>query len=138
MDLAGFAGAIREIAGRCEASLAVDACRMGAREYLTALQEVTPVQSGALRSSEHIWRVSGSGASATADVGPDIIYDRFRNDGGTIRSKGPWPLRNRSTGQVFGRVVHQAGSHYMERSVGPGQAALSQACRVVADSMIEL
>jgi hypothetical protein len=27
-----------------------------------------------------------------------------------IRSHGPWPLRNRETGQVFGRVVHHPGT----------------------------
>jgi hypothetical protein len=27
-----------------------------------------------------------------------------------IRSHGPWPLRNRETGQVFGQVVHHPGT----------------------------
>lgn len=28
----------------------------------------------------------------------------------TIRSTGPWPLRNRETGQIFGRTVHHPGT----------------------------
>jgi hypothetical protein len=27
-----------------------------------------------------------------------------------IQSKGPWPLRNKNTGQVFGRIVHHPGN----------------------------
>ena len=82
--LAAFAGKLREVADRAEEYLAVDACRMGAREYLAVLQEETPVRSGALRGSERIWRVTGGGEQATAILGPNIIYDRFRNYGGTI------------------------------------------------------
>ena len=136
--LSEFAARLREIADRAESGLALEACRMGSREYLAVLQEETPVLSGDLRASEHVWSVSGGGEHAVAIAGPDIIYDRFRNDGGTIRSKGPWPLRNRATGQVFGRSVTQAGAHYMEKAEGPGRAALAQACKVTADEFFEL
>jgi hypothetical protein len=45
-----------------------------------------------------------------------------------IVSHGPWPLRNRETGQVFGRVVHHPGTPaqpfmrpavYMQRGLRP-------------------
>ena len=37
-----------------------------------------------------------------------------------IRSHGPWPLRNRATGQVFGPRVHHPGTaanNFVERAV---------------------
>jgi hypothetical protein len=137
--LAGFAAELRAVADRAEAELAVEACRMGAREYLAVLQEVTPVLTGALRASEHVWRVTGGGESASAILGPNIIYDRFRNYGGTITRKKPPPavLGNPSVG-FFGHSVTQAGSHYMERAQGPGAAALAVACKVTADEIITL
>lgn len=134
--LSEFAGKLREIADRAEADLAIDACRMGAREYLAVLQGNTPVLTGALRSSEHVWRVTGGGEHATAIAGPNIVYDRFRNDGGTIRVRRAKVLSDGVS--FFGKSVTQAGSHYMERSEGPGQAALTVACRVTAAEFFEL
>jgi hypothetical protein len=139
MDLAGFAAAVRGIAERCGEGLALESCRMGSREYLHVLQMETPVRTGALRSSEHVWSVSGGGAEAVALAGPDIIYDKFRNDGGTITRKLPPPhVLGKFPGPYFGHSVTQKGAHYMEKSRGPGQEALSRACKVVADEMIEL
>ena len=129
MNLAEFAAAARDLAARAEASLALDVCRAMADVALPQLQIVTPVLSGALRDSEHIDAVFGSGAFAGAVIAPHIIYAEFRNNGGTITSKGPWPLRNAGTGQVFGRHVTQAGSHYMER----GEAAARGPCHAVAE-----
>ena len=139
MDLAGFAARLREVADRAEASLAVDACRMGAREYLEVMREETPVLTGALRSSEHVYSVSGGGESATAIVGSDLIYAHFRNYGGTITRKLPPPhvLGNPEVG-FFGHSVTQAGSHYLERSEAPGRAVVAQACKVTADEIFEL
>jgi hypothetical protein len=134
--LGEFAARLRAVADRAEQSLALEACRMGAREYLAVLQEETPVRSGALRASEHIWTVAGGGSLATAALGPDIIYDRFRNDGGTITVKRAKVLSDGTS--FFGRSVTQAGSHYMERARGPGAAAVARACRVVAAEIIEL
>ena len=134
--LAAFAGKLREVADRAEESLAVDACRMGAREYLAVLQEETPVRSGALRGSERIWRVTGGGEQATAILGPNIIYDRFRNYGGTITVRRAKVLTDGVS--FFGKSVTQAGSHYMERAEGPGAAALAVACKVTAAEFFEL
>jgi hypothetical protein len=71
-------------------------------------------------------------------VGPDIIYDKFRNDGGTIHSKGPWPLRNRATRQVFGRSVTQVGSHYMERAEAEVEGTLQAAIGIILDGFLTL
>lgn len=55
-------------------------------------------------------------------IGPTVDYARYPNDGTRphiIRSHGPWPLRNRATGQVFGPVVHHPGNrgqHFVERA----------------------
>jgi hypothetical protein len=56
-------------------------------------------------------------------IGPTASYGGYVNDGTPphlIESTGPWPLRNRATGQVFGRVVHHPGTHavnFVERSL---------------------
>ena len=66
--------------------------------------------SGYLRNSITVRR-SGP---ALIEVGPTADYGRYVNEGTRphiIRSHGPWPLRNRATGQVFGQVVHHPGTH---------------------------
>lgn len=56
-------------------------------------------------------------------IGPTANYGKWVNNGTPphiIRSTGPWPLRNRATGQVFGPLVHHPGtkgSHFVERTV---------------------
>jgi hypothetical protein len=64
-------------------------------------------------------------ARPTADgwrIGPERAYGKYVNDGTVphiIRSHGPWPLRNRETGQVFGPVVHHPGNrgrHFIEEA----------------------
>jgi hypothetical protein len=55
-------------------------------------------------------------------IGPTFSYAPYVNDGTVphvITSHGPWPLRNRATGQVFGRMVHHPGTravHFVERT----------------------
>lgn len=138
MNFAEAAAAFREVAEHCEEGLARDCAKAGAKEYLAALFVTTPVLSGALRETEKVNFVAGDGAFAVANVGPDIIYDKFRNDGGTIHSKGPWPLRNRATGQVFGRQVTQAGSHYMERAVDESAGPMRASMKTILDEYITL
>lgn len=75
-------------------------------------------RSGNLRSSIRALRQP----DGEVIVGPTADYARYVNDGTVphvIHSHGPWPLRNRETGQVFGRVVHHpgtVGSHFIERT----------------------
>jgi hypothetical protein len=73
---------------------------------------VSPVgsdhDSGHLRSSVQAFR-QGDGII----IGPTADYARFVVEGTRphiIRSHGPWPLRNRATGQVFGPEVHHPGT----------------------------
>jgi hypothetical protein len=121
MDLSEFAGALRGLADRAESELALACIRPAAREALASLQMETPVRSGALRGSEVIRSVSGSGAFAEAIYGPDIIYDKFRNDGGTIDAKeglgrkGLRPHTLHWPGGGFPLHVTQHGAHYMEK-----------------------
>jgi hypothetical protein len=74
--------------------------------------------SGYLRSSIGKWP-GGPGEfiiGASADYAPYVNHDTVRH---IIRSHGPWPLRNRATGQVFGPVVHHPGtrgSYFVERT----------------------
>lgn len=136
MNLAEFAGAVRGVAARCDESLAVEAARRSAREALAILQMETPVRSGALRASERVWRVFGSGAEAEAVYGPNIIYDHFRNDGGTITVRRAKVLTDGSS--FFGRSVTQAGDHYMERGTEMARGPAEEICRIVADEMIRL
>jgi hypothetical protein len=72
--------------------------------------------SGYTRSSVRAFREP----DGAVIVGPTAPWSRFLNDGTpphVIRSTGPWPLRNRATGQVFGREVHHPGTrgaHFVE------------------------
>ena len=137
MNFAEAASRARAVTDRAQASLARDCARAGANEFLAELHVTTPVETGALRASERVWRVFGGGAQASAIVGPNIIYGAFRNYGGTIRSKGPWPLRNRATGQVFGRQVTQAGSHYMERAEKGAEGTMRAAMAAILSDYLE-
>lgn len=75
--------------------------------------------SGHLRQSIKRYRL-GDGSWI---IGPTADYAEYVNSGTVpheIRSHGPWPLRNRATGQVFGRIVHHPGTrgvHFVERAV---------------------
>jgi hypothetical protein len=65
--------------------------------------------SGYGRNSIRAFRLPDGGIV----VGPTAPYMRFVNEGTPpheIRSTGPWPLRNRATGQVFGPLVHHPGT----------------------------
>jgi hypothetical protein len=86
--------------------------------------------SGYLRNSIHADR---RGPTEIA-VGPYASYGRYVNDGTRphlIRSHGPWPLRNRATGQVFGPLVHHPGTrpvYFVQRAardLGGGASASS-------------
>jgi len=75
--------------------------------------------SGRLRESVRAFRQR----DGSVIIGPTADYARYVNDGTRphiIRSHGPWPLRNRVTGQIFGRIVHhpghQPGAHFIERT----------------------
>lgn len=138
MNFAEAAAAFRRVAEHCEESLALDAARAMADVALPQLQIVTPVLSGALRDSEHIDAVFGDGVRAQAVLAPHSIYGHYRNVGGPIDSKGPWPLRNRLTGQVFGRHVTQAGAHYMEKGEAAGRGPAHIAAARVAAFYITL
>lgn len=132
MDLAGFAAEVRALAVRAETGLARDCAGAAARELLAALEVTTPVRSGALRASERIFSVSGGGPVAVAVVGSDLIYAKFRNDGGTIRVKRAKVLTDGA--HFFGKQVTQHGSHYMERAEGEARGPIQAACAsIVAD-----
>jgi Bacteriophage HK97-gp10, putative tail-component len=136
VNLAEFAAAARAAAGRAEESLAVDCARVAAREYLAALHVTTPVQSGALRASERVFSVSGSGTEAAAVVGSELVYARFRNYGGTIRVKRARVLTDGT--RFFGREVHQHGSHYIEAAEGEAAGPIRAACQVKLDEFLRL
>ena len=136
MDLAGFAAAVRGVADRAEAELAMVACAEGSRDFLAVLRMVTPKRSGALMDSETVTGPTGSGAFAVAEVGPHIIYAKFRNDGGTISVRRARVLTDGVT--FFGRHVTQHGAHYMERAEAAGRGAVERACQTAADRFISL
>ena len=136
MNLAGFAAAVRGVAARCEADLARECAQVAAREYHAALEITTPVLTGALRESMHVISVTGGGAVAVAEVGSDLIYARFRNDGGTIRVKHARVLTDGT--RFFGKEVHQAGARYIEKAEAWAEGPIRAACQVKLDEMITL
>lgn len=137
MDLAGFAGAVRDLAARAEAELAGECARVAAREFLAALDVTTPVRSGELRRSMHTFSVSGGGAVAVAVVGSDLIYAKFRNDGGTIHVRRAKVLGTPAVG-FFGKSVTQAGAHYMEAAEADAAGLIAAACKIKLDEIIRL
>jgi hypothetical protein len=78
--------------------------------------------SGYLRNSVHARRV----APGEILIGSAVSYAAYVNEGTrphVIRSHGPWPLRNRATGQVFGPVVNHPGTpafHFIENAARDG------------------
>jgi len=74
--------------------------------------------SGFLRSSIRRFRMP----DGSIIVGPTADYAEYVNNGTPphgIDSTGPWPLRNRATGQVFGPHVNHPGTpatHFIERA----------------------
>lgn len=65
--------------------------------------------SGTLRNSIRAFRESDESIL----VGPTAPYAEYVEEDTrphVIRSTGPWPLRNRRTGQVFGPVVNHPGT----------------------------
>lgn len=137
MNLSGFAGALRGLAERAEAELAMECVRPAAREALASLQMETPVRSGALRGSEVIRSVTGSGSYAEAIYGPDIIYDKFRNDGGTITKHGPGSLGTPGAGW-FGHSVTQRGDQYMQRGEALARAGVETIIQTVVSDFLTL
>lgn len=129
MDLAGFAAEVRALATRAEAELAGECARTAAREFLAALDVTTPVRTGELRRSMHTVSVSGGGAVAVAIIGSDLIYAKFRNDGGTIHVKRARVLGTPAVG-FFGKQVTQAGSHYMERAAAEAEGPIRAMCQI--------
>ena len=136
--LSDWAAKVAEAAERIEDGLAVEVARAQARDFLATERVITPKRTGALMESETVDAVTGGGTHAVALVSPHIIYAHFRNFGGTITSKGPWPLRNRATGQVFGRQVTQAGSHYVERSEAAAEGRLQATAEMVLEEFLDI
>lgn len=136
MDLAGFAAEAKALAERAAADLAAECARVAAREFRAALDVTVPVESGDLRGSMHTMSVSGGGPVAVAVVGSDLIYARFRNDGGTIRVKRAKVLTDGA--RFFGKQVTQSGSHYMERAEGWAAAPVAAACAQITADFLHL
>ena len=137
MNLGEFAGAVKDLAARCETSLARDACTEAARDYLAILRHVTPKRTGRLADSETIDSIAGGGAVAVAVVAPHTVYAAFREHGGTITKHSPGSLGTPAVGW-FGHSVYQAGSHYMEKAEGLASGPVRGACQMVLDRMLVL
>lgn len=69
-------------------------------------------RSGHLRSSIG-WDLGRDAGGLYADIGTDVDYGLYVEVGTkphVIRAHGPWSLRNRRTGKVFGPVAHHPGT----------------------------
>lgn len=79
-------------------------------QVLNAAKQKCPVDTGHLKESIHVYVDDEHRLilEATADY---AIYVEEGTRPHIIRSHGDYPLRNRRTGQVFGRVVHHPGTH---------------------------
>jgi Bacteriophage HK97-gp10, putative tail-component len=137
VNLSQFADALNKAADAVEDHAATDAAEKFSGEFKDKLQENTPVETGALRDSEWVDSVTGSGEEAWAVISTHLpLYAGFRDRGGEIwahdRPRGGWtgpptgsfPRRwgvHQHTlhwpGGPFPLHVTQAGSHYMARTI---------------------
>lgn len=100
----------------------------------SAAKTFAPKKTGRLARSIRV-RARGSGGSfaslggtniCTYEVVVAVPYAGYVTNGTAphvIRSTGPWPLRNRETGQVFGPIVHHPGTKpndYLQRALRMG------------------
>lgn len=104
------------------------------RRVTAAAKTLAPKKTGALARSIHARARGQSGAFAKLgganicayEIVVAVPYAGYVTHGTRphiIRSTGPWPLRNRETGQVFGPVVHHPGTKpnpYMQRALRMG------------------
>jgi hypothetical protein len=139
VGIADYAAEWDDLATRAEAELAITAVRAGAQDLLTVMRIVTPKRTGHLMESEKVLDVSGDGAHAIALVGPDgtVIYDEFRNDGGTITAKRFPQLGNPDVGW-FGKQVTQEGAHYMEKAEEEGRPVVESAMQAAVGEFFTL
>jgi hypothetical protein len=70
-------------------------------------RRLCPVDTGRLRASIRVDGEDVVCGGPGADYWPTVEFGSVPH---IIRSHGPWPLRNRRTGQVFGRMVHHPGT----------------------------
>lgn len=104
------------------------------RAVESAAKTLAPKCTGALARSIHV-RARTAGGTFTSATGAKVCsyevvaampYAAFVTHGTRphiIRSTGPWPLRNRATGQVFGPVVRHPGAapnDYLQRALRVG------------------
>jgi hypothetical protein len=88
--------------------LAGETVRSVTREVAQDIRRRVPVDTGELEESvtEVVTETTGRVFVGT-DHWAAVEYGTRPH---LIRSTGPWPLRNRETGQQFGRVVHHPGT----------------------------
>jgi hypothetical protein len=116
--------AVRALAQDADVRALMDRLTAFSVQDMKRLCPVSPVgplhRSGQLRSSI----TSERQPDGSVHVGPTASYGPYVNDGTPphlIESHGNYPLRNRETGQVFGRVVHHPGTRatrFIERTAG--------------------
>ena len=136
--LSAWAAKVAEAAARIESELAVAVVKTQARDFLAIERAVTPKRTGRLADSETIDALTGGGSHATAVVSPHVVYAHFRENGGTITRKLPWPhVLGPYGGPYFGHSVTQAGSHYVERAQGMASGPLAAAAEMVLAEFLD-
>lgn len=126
--------------GRVAISIRPQVARVTERKVnrtVQAAKSYAPVRTGRLkrsifsraRNSAGRFVASGSVSICSYEIVVAVPYAGFVTRGTKphiIRSKGPWPLRNPETGQVFGRVVRHPGTRpndYLQRALRTGMQA---------------
>ncbi len=93
------------------------AAEQGGQVMVETTKETAPVLTGRLRASIYSYGKRREGYTWIVRVAPHADYASQREFGGSITAKGPYMLRNRETGEVFGHSVSQIGSHYFSRGI---------------------
>jgi bacteriophage HK97-gp10 putative tail-component len=108
-----------------------ESVQKGAEVFVEVLKEVAPKETGALAGSVD----SVKKEEADYSIGPNKIYDRIQDLGGTIHGN-PFLVWEGEEGLIFARSVTIPAQHYMLRAFEEGKDAAAAA--VIEDVISKL
>jgi hypothetical protein len=120
-------GEVERVLDRAERALTppelTDSLGAGADAFVKSLRSAAPERSGRLVGS-----IDKTQSGPTAwRVGPDVVYDRIQDQGGTIRPHNKFLKFTDGGGDVFLRSLRITGQHYMDAGFEQGIDAAVEA-----------
>ena len=123
---------VEQVLDRAERALTppelTDSLGAGADAFVKSLSSAAPHKSGRLARSVD----KTQGGPTSWHVGPDVVYDRIQDQGGTIRPHNKFLKFADGGREVFLRSAHIRGQHYMDAGFEQG---IEAAVEAVADDI---